>query len=365
MAIGSSTTNKSTSFHGVGDFYPSSLLSNKRGANNVTLPTLNEAVKSFLSNNQVYPDDVIVIESGINDILGFFEANIITTLTYAEDASSGNTTIPMFVVQDVAGAIRDALEDLYKAGARRFAVWDLCAGELVPLAHTLNNLMNTVNAILQGIRALDARQNALRDFTKTFVDTANLALEDVVKSFSTAHQDAGVVSIPFATIQRGFVSNYGQLGFVNAESGCASDLAISQYSTGNLFSLANPTFTAEGAKATLTLSPFLTQKLNKLGSDLYGANGQQNTPRTTADFIERLKSIFASYLDDSNTLGHLTGYILTSQPLTKGGLSPYDIVPTCFLQSADHLFHDEVHPTTKQHQLLAQAFLTYAKKLFQ
>ena len=46
-------------------------------------------------------------------------------------------------------------------------------------------------------------------------------------------------------------------------------------------------------QATLTLSPFLTQKLNKLGSDLYGANGQQNTPRTTTDFIERLKNIFA------------------------------------------------------------------------
>ena len=39
----------------------------------------------------------------------------------------------------------------------------------MPLANTLNSLMNTVNAILQGIRALDARQNALRDFTKTFV----------------------------------------------------------------------------------------------------------------------------------------------------------------------------------------------------
>jgi len=64
---------------------------------------------------------------------------------------------------------RDGLEQLHSAGARRFAVWDLCAGEAVPLAHTLNNLMNTVNAILQGIRALDARQNALRDFTKTFV----------------------------------------------------------------------------------------------------------------------------------------------------------------------------------------------------
>lgn len=46
MAIGSSTTNKTTSFHGVGDFYPSSLLSNKRGARNVSLPTLTEAVDS-------------------------------------------------------------------------------------------------------------------------------------------------------------------------------------------------------------------------------------------------------------------------------------------------------------------------------
>ncbi len=45
------------------------------------------------------------------DVQGFFEANIITTLTYAEDASSGNTTIPMFVVQDVAGAIRFAPAD--------------------------------------------------------------------------------------------------------------------------------------------------------------------------------------------------------------------------------------------------------------
>ena len=46
MAIGSSTTNKTTSFHGVGDFYPSSLLSKKKGARNVTLPTLSEAVTS-------------------------------------------------------------------------------------------------------------------------------------------------------------------------------------------------------------------------------------------------------------------------------------------------------------------------------
>lgn len=39
---------------------------------------------------------------------GFFEANILTTLTYAEDASSGNTTIPLYVVQGVASAIRCA-----------------------------------------------------------------------------------------------------------------------------------------------------------------------------------------------------------------------------------------------------------------
>lgn len=39
---------------------------------------------------------------------GFFEANLITTLTYAEDASTGNTTIPMYVVQGVATAIRYA-----------------------------------------------------------------------------------------------------------------------------------------------------------------------------------------------------------------------------------------------------------------
>ena len=46
-------------------------------------------------------------------VQGFFEANIITTLTYAEDASSGNTTIPMYVVREVADAIRHALSLSY------------------------------------------------------------------------------------------------------------------------------------------------------------------------------------------------------------------------------------------------------------
>ena len=61
----------------------------------------------------------------------------------------------------------------------------------------------------------------------------------------------------------------------------------------------------------------------------------------------KTSSVLTAYLDGSNTLGHLTGYILTSPPLTKGGLSPYDVVPTCFLQSADHLFHDEVRIALK------------------
>ena len=43
-AIGSALTNKTLSFHDVGDFYPSNLLSNKRGAQNVTLPTLTDQI---------------------------------------------------------------------------------------------------------------------------------------------------------------------------------------------------------------------------------------------------------------------------------------------------------------------------------
>jgi hypothetical protein len=50
----------------------------------------------------------------------------------------------------------------------------------------------------------------------------------------------------------------------------------------------------------------------------------------------------AAYITDSNTLGHITGAILTSLPLGKGGFSPYSVTPTCLLQSGDHLFHDEV-----------------------
>jgi hypothetical protein len=43
-AIGSAVTNRSVSYHGVGDFYPNGLLSNKRGALNVTLPTFSDQI---------------------------------------------------------------------------------------------------------------------------------------------------------------------------------------------------------------------------------------------------------------------------------------------------------------------------------
>ncbi len=43
-AVGSSVTNRSISYHGVGDFYPSSLLSNKKGAINVTLPLFSDSI---------------------------------------------------------------------------------------------------------------------------------------------------------------------------------------------------------------------------------------------------------------------------------------------------------------------------------
>jgi hypothetical protein len=46
QAVGSSVTNASISYHGVGDFYPSSLLSNKKGARNVTLPTFSDSITS-------------------------------------------------------------------------------------------------------------------------------------------------------------------------------------------------------------------------------------------------------------------------------------------------------------------------------
>lgn len=61
-----------------------------------------------------------------------------------------------------------------------------------------------------------------------------------------------VVVFPFADVQRQLIASFDSLGFVNAVAGCTSDLAITQYSTGNLYSLGNPTFTAEGAKVRIS-----------------------------------------------------------------------------------------------------------------
>lgn len=44
----------------------------------------------------------------------------------------------------------------------------------------------------------------------------------------------------------------------------------------------------------MTLSPLFVNKLNKLGSDLNGANGRQNVPSSTYDFLQRLKDVLSS-----------------------------------------------------------------------
>jgi phage/plasmid primase-like uncharacterized protein len=79
-------------------------------------------------------------------------------------------------------------------------------------------------------------------------DLANAAISQVAASFSSTYPDAQVVVFPFADVQRNFAANFNSLGFANAVDGCTSDFAITQYATGDLYSLANPTFTAEGAK---------------------------------------------------------------------------------------------------------------------
>ena len=60
-----------------------------------------------------------------------------------------------------------------------------------------------------------------------------------------------VVLFPFTDVQRNFVANYENLDFVNAVIGCTSVLTFTQYSLSNLYSLADPTFTNDAAKARL------------------------------------------------------------------------------------------------------------------
>ena len=44
----------------------------------------------------------------------------------------------------------------------------------------------------------------------------------------------------------------------------------------------------------------------------------------------------------SNKLNHLLGIILSSLPLGQGGLNPYQFVPSCINDAANHMYHDEV-----------------------
>jgi hypothetical protein len=46
-------------------------------------------------------------------------------------------------------------------------------------------------------------------------------------------------------------------------------------------------------QATLSLSPLLVNKLNKLDADVNGLNGRKNVPQSLSEFIARLKDIIA------------------------------------------------------------------------
>ena len=63
------------------------------------------------------------------------------------------------------GVRRLALESLYRAGGRRFIVWDILAGELLPLVGTVNWLVNILNDVL----AHAHKQAPQQDVFKTYV----------------------------------------------------------------------------------------------------------------------------------------------------------------------------------------------------
>ena len=58
---------------------------------------------------------------------------------------------------------------LYAAGARKFIVWHVSAGDVVPMVNTMNNFLNLINTILTGLGQLEAKPNALKAYTKGFV----------------------------------------------------------------------------------------------------------------------------------------------------------------------------------------------------
>lgn len=79
-------------------------------------------------------------------------------------------------------------------------------------------------------------------------DVANTAFEGMVARFGAAHPDADTVLFPFNAVQRRFVANFGDLGFVDAVHGCTSGMIIADYAGSNFYTLGNPHITAPAAK---------------------------------------------------------------------------------------------------------------------
>lgn len=74
------------------------------------------------------------------------------------------------------------METLYAAGARKFIVWHVSAGDVVPLVNTMNNLLNLINTILVGLGQIEAKPNVLKAYTKGFVvRTVPLLMINVLK----------------------------------------------------------------------------------------------------------------------------------------------------------------------------------------
>lgn len=70
-------------------------------------------------------------------------------------------------------------------------------------------------------------------------------------------------------------------------------------------------------------------------------------PNTTVDFLGHFGDNLYHLQNNStksNKLGHILGATLTSLPIGQGGVNPYEFIPSCITNSANHMYHDEVRP---------------------
>jgi len=68
-------------------------------------------------------------------------------------------------------------------------------------------------------------------------------------------------------------------------------------------------------------------------------------PNTTVDFLGSFGDNLYHLQNNStksNKLGHILGAALTSLPIGRGGVNPYNFIPTCIADAGNHLYHDEV-----------------------